>query len=68
MTGIEKAINREDIKSQPPTPNDMATKATRCKERLTAAVQALNNEREILLLYAFAKALTNKEVPHRAAE
>ena len=40
----------------------------RRKERLKELVDGLENERDILLIYTFAKGLTSKEVPHRAAE
>ena len=39
------------------------------KERLQELVDSLENERDILLIYTFAKSLTNKkEVAHRAGE
>ena len=31
-------------------------------------VDSLDNGRDILLIYRFTKALTSKEVPHRAGE
>ena len=40
----------------------------RRKERLKELVGSLDNERDNLLIYRFAKALTSKEVPHRAGE
>ena len=38
------------------------------KERLQELVDGLENERDILPIYRFAKALTSKEVPPRAGE
>ena len=40
----------------------------RRKEHLKKLVDGLDNERDILLIYRFAKALTSKEEPHRAGE
>ena len=40
----------------------------RRKEPLKELVDSLDNGRDILLIYRFAKALTSKEVPHRAGE
>ena len=40
----------------------------RRKERLKELVNGLDNKRDILLIYTFAKSLTSKEEPHRAGE
>jgi|GEM_PF-2986217 hypothetical protein len=40
----------------------------RRKEHLKELVDSLDNERDILLIYRSAKALTSKEVPHRAGK